>query len=71
MGDLEDFRTAIPHTRAAREEAPAIPSSKPEITPASDSEADDAKSFATSISRLRLREEAAAPEIRVPFPPLP
>lgn len=69
LGGLGDFRTAISRPRAAREEAPTIPLSEPEITPAPESEADDAEGFATSIARPR--EEAAEPEIRVPFPPLP
>lgn len=69
LGDLGDFRTAIPRPRAAREEAPTMPLPEPEITPAPESEADDAEGFATTIARPR--EEAAEPEIRVPFPPLP
>ncbi len=46
-----------------------MPLPEPEITPAPESEADDAEGFATTIARPR--EEAAEPEIRVPFPPLP
>ncbi len=46
-----------------------MPLPEPEITPAPESEADDAEGFATTIAR-RARE-AAEPEIRVPFPPLP
>ncbi|WP_342167235.1 hypothetical protein [Methylobacterium sp. SD21] len=68
LGDLGDFRTAIPRPRAAREEAPTMPLPEPEITPAPESEADHAEGFATSIAHPR--EEAAQPEIRVPFPPL-
>ncbi len=69
LGDLGDFRTAIPRPRVAREEAPDMPSPEPEIAPAPEIEADDAEGFATSIARPR--EEAASPEIRAAFPPLP
>ncbi len=69
LGDLGDFRTAIPRPRATREEAPAMPLPEPETTPEPESEADDAEGFATSIARPR--EEAASPEIRAAFPPLP
>lgn len=69
MGDLGDFRTAIPRPRAAREEAPAMSLPEPETTPLPESEADDAEGFATSIARPR--EEAAEPEIRAAFPSLP
>ena len=69
LGNLGDFRTAIPRPRGAREEAPTMPLPEPEITPAPESEADHAEGFATSIARPR--EEATEPEIRVPFPPLP
>ena len=72
LGDLRDFRTAIPHTRAAREETPAPARPEPATeTVAARTVMDDAESFATGIARPRLREEAAAPESRATFAPLP
>ncbi|WP_342167028.1 hypothetical protein [Methylobacterium sp. SD21] len=86
LGDLGDFRTAIPRPRAAREEAPTIPLPEPETALAPESEADDAEGFATSIARpceeapavIEAPQEkaqaesapAATAEVRQLFPPL-